>query len=373
MAFQFQAVGAVGPGLERTYSIGLDDIGFAIGLYFLPGAVLAIPGLRFGAWFGEGRLVAVSLGLMAVGAAVMAMAGGWNMFIGGQVLAGVGGVTLNMVMSKMIADWFAKREIATAMSIFVNSWPVGIGLSLVFMPPMFGTLGVAAGFWVISVASLVFAILVGLMYRAPATSGAIAVGPRLTNAERIASLASGAVWGLFNAGLAIVFGFGTSLLVDAGQDMDAAARATSLVLWVTAVLSPLGGIIADRVRSPRLFIAVGLAAMAVLIPIVPVSSGHWTVFAAIGVCTGSIAGAIMALPALALRAEVRAVGMGLFFTVYYVSFVTAPAIGGALAEASGSLSVAFMLGGAFEVAALLALFIYARAIRNAELLRSASD
>jgi hypothetical protein len=46
MAFQFQSVAAVAPLLEKTFGVGLADIGLLIGLYFTPGVVLALPAVR---------------------------------------------------------------------------------------------------------------------------------------------------------------------------------------------------------------------------------------------------------------------------------------------------------------------------------------
>ena len=365
MSFQFQVVGAIGPGLEAVYGVGLAEIGFAIGLYFLPGIVVAIPGARLGARFGEGRIVTGALALMTVGAALMALADGWGAFLIGQGIAGVGGVMLNILMSKMVADWFAGREIATAMSIFINSWPLGIALSLVLMPPILGGYGIAAGFWGLAAASALFAVLVAVLYRAPTSDGPRPAARALTPTERLAALASGGVWGFFNAGIAIVFGFGTALLVSQGAELAAAARATSLVLWVTTLLSPFGGLLADRIAHPARLIAGGLVGLALFVPAVALTGGHWAVFVAIGCCTGTIAGAIMALPAIALPPVARATGMGLFFTVYYVSFVLAPPLGGALAEATGSTAAAFWLGGLFEVAALASLWLYVRTTRSA--------
>ncbi len=364
MAFQFQVVGAIGPGLRQVYTVGLDDIGFAIGLYFLPGVIIAVPGLGLGVRFGEGRVVACSLVLMAVGAATMALASDWTLFVIGQAIAGVGGVMLNMLMSKMVADWFSGREVATAMSIFINSWPLGIGLSLVLMPPILREFGVAAGFWAISGVSLFFAVLILALYRPPDRHAQSIAPRRPDRSETLAALSSGAVWGLFNAGLAIVFGFGAAFLVELGTSLEDGARRTSVLMWVTAALSPLGGLIADRLKRPEMLIGAGLALMAIFIPLVPVVDGHWMIFAAIGVCTGTIAGAIMALPAIALPAAARAAGMGLFFTVYYVSFTFAPPLGGAIADAFGTAKAAFWLGGGFELAALASLFAYTRATRK---------
>src|SRR5439155_18257285 len=48
---------------------------------------------------------------------------GWQM--AGRLASGAGGVLLTVQLTKMGTDWFAGKEIATAMAIFVNSWPAG--------------------------------------------------------------------------------------------------------------------------------------------------------------------------------------------------------------------------------------------------------
>ena len=57
-----------------------------------------------------------------------------------------------MIMSKMVTDWFAGREIASAMAIFVNSWPVGIALALIALPPAGTAYGVPAVYLISSAA-----------------------------------------------------------------------------------------------------------------------------------------------------------------------------------------------------------------------------
>ena len=71
---------------------------------------------------------------MLAGSLAMAYATSWNVQIAGRLVAGVGGVMLNVQMTKMLTDWFAGKEIATAMAIFVNSWPAGIAVSLLTLP-----------------------------------------------------------------------------------------------------------------------------------------------------------------------------------------------------------------------------------------------
>ena len=59
-------------------------------------------------------------------------------------------------------------------------------------------------------------------------------------------VAAGSIWGLFNAAIGMIFGFGTILLVERGWSLAAAGSATSLVLWLISISVPIGGILADR-------------------------------------------------------------------------------------------------------------------------------
>jgi hypothetical protein len=43
---------------------------------------------------------------------------------------------LNVLVTKMIADWFLGRELVTAMAILVIGWPLGIALAMVTVPAL---------------------------------------------------------------------------------------------------------------------------------------------------------------------------------------------------------------------------------------------
>jgi MFS family permease len=117
MAFQFQSVAAVAPLLGSELGVSLADIGVLIGLYFAPGVVLALPGGAIGQRFGDKTTVLGALLLMLAGSMVMAFAPSWSIQIAGRLVSGAGGVTLSVQMTKMLTDWFAGKEIATAMAI----------------------------------------------------------------------------------------------------------------------------------------------------------------------------------------------------------------------------------------------------------------
>src|SRR5476651_1916205 len=122
MPFQFQSVAAVAPLLGNEFGVGLADSGVLIGLYFAPGVALALPGGAIGRRFGDKTTVLGALLLMLIGGLIMAFSTSWSGQIAGRLIAGIGGVLMNVQMTKMLTDWFAGREIATAMGIFVNSW-----------------------------------------------------------------------------------------------------------------------------------------------------------------------------------------------------------------------------------------------------------
>ena len=167
MAFQFQAVAALSPLIMQNFEIGLADLGLLIGLYLSPGVILAFPGGTIGKRFGDKPAVVFGLVLMICGGTVMALSPSWEMQIGGRLLAGIGGVILNVLMSKMVTDWFAGKEIATAMGIFVNSWPVGIALALVVLPPIAGASSLTVALLFVTGLAVAGLLLFAILYRSP--------------------------------------------------------------------------------------------------------------------------------------------------------------------------------------------------------------
>src|SRR5215203_2504644 len=125
IGFQFQSVAALGPTLVERYQTDYAGLGTLIGMYMLPGIVFAIPGGLIGQRFGDKRVAILGLALMTVGGAWLGIADGyWSAFFS-RLVSGVGGVVLNVIMAKMVADWFAGREITVAMAYLLSSWPIG--------------------------------------------------------------------------------------------------------------------------------------------------------------------------------------------------------------------------------------------------------
>jgi MFS family permease len=361
MAFQFQSVAAVAPLLSNEYGVGLADVGVLIGFYFAPGVALALPGGAIGQRFGDKTTVIAALLMMLAGSVAMASAVSWNMQIVGRLVAGAGGVILSVQMTKMLTDWFAGKEIATAMAIFVNSWPAGIAVALLTLP-MIGTgYGIAAVYLSVAATAGLGILMIAALYKAPANAlAAPAVAMGLDRNSAFAVMAAGLIWGLFNIGFATIFSFGPSMLAERGWSVTAAGSTISIVLWVAAISVPLGGFIADRSGRPEMMLVACFILFAVLMIALPRSSAVIPIVAALGLVSGQPAGPIMSLPARVLQPQTRAIGMGLFFTIFYGCMVLGPVVGGACATWAGTAAAAFDFGAAMILLCPLILWAFNR-------------
>ena len=100
---------------------------------------------------------------------------------------------------------------------------------------------------------------------------------------------------------------------------------------------------------------VSFIAIAIIIWIIPLTSFYALTFAFLGLIFGPAGGLIMALPTQVLRDENRAVGMGIFFTVYYIGMGIFPAVAGYIRDISGNPAAPFWFAGAMILVAMLAL------------------
>ncbi|TPQ27144.1 arabinose ABC transporter permease [Bradyrhizobium guangdongense] len=360
MAFQFQSVAAVAPLLQTQFGVGLADIGLLIGLYFTPGVVLALPGGAIGARVGDKPTALAALALMLIGSLMMALADGWSLQVAGRLVAGIGGVLLSVQLTKMTTDWFAGKEIATAMGIVINSWPTGIALSLVMLP-IIGTAGGVEAVFLAVCAVVVVGIVLMLFYRPPPVSGPVAAVTGGLDTQTVSAvMVAGMIWGLFNVGFAMILSFGPTLLVERGWTVAAAGSVISVALWISAFSVPLGGYLADRTQRPLTLLVAGSFALAILLALLTRSSAVVLIVVALGIVSGQPAGPIMSLPARVLAPQNRAIGMGIFLTVFYAAMMLGPVVAGRLASWTGSAAAALDLGAAVVLVCPLLLWLFER-------------
>ncbi|NNK79553.1 MAG: MFS transporter [Litoreibacter sp.] len=362
MAFQFQSVAALSPLIARDYGASLADIGLLIGFYLAPGVIIAIPGGAIAAWFGDKRVVAFSMVLMLAGGLLLSLASSWEMQVAGRLLAGVGGVVINIVMTKMVVDWFVGREIATAMGIFVTSWPVGIALALLVLPILGEAGGLALARFAVVGLVAVGLILFMLFYRTPEGATPAQAGFKIGKFPGRALFMAGIIWALYNSALAMIFSFGPAILSMRGWEITAASSLISAFMVVFSVTLPLGGILVDRTGRRDTAISVSFLSFVVLLPLifyVP-DWAVWAIFLIVGALFSLAAGPVMTLPSEVLAPEDRAFGMGIFYSIYYGAMMAAPSFAGDMAERYANAGVAILLGAMMLVICIIALVLFRR-------------
>lgn len=364
MAFQFQSVAAVAPLLGTKFGVSIADIGILIGLYFTPGVALSLPGGAIGKKFGDKATVTLALLLMLIGECVILASDSWSWQIAGRLIAGGGGVLLNVLMSKMVTDWFAGREIATAMAIFVNSWPAGLAIALLTLPAIGTAYGLSAVYLAVATLIVLGIVLLAVGYPAPSavTSATAVAASRLERHALIALVVASLIWGVFNIGFAMIFSFGPTMLVERGWSITAAGSAISIVLWLAALSGFAGGFLSDWTKRPQLVLAGGCVLFALLMLALPRSTAVIPIVVAIGAISAMPSGPIMSLPARVLQPDTRAIGMGIFYTVYYGAMMLGTALAGAIAKSTGSAAAAFDFGAVMLLACPLLLIGFNRIV-----------
>jgi MFS family permease len=354
MGFQFQSLASVSPLLVREFDIGYADVGFLIGLYMLPGIALALPGGALGHRFGDKRVVAVGLILMAIGGVVSGLAQTYPMLATGRLLSGVGATLLNVLMSKMITDWFAGREIRLAMAVFANSFPIGVGLALLSLGAAAEAFRWPVAFHATAAAAFASLLLLAFVYRPHLNDGkASAAGSSRISRHEIALVSlAGAIWGIYNGAFGIMFGFAPNLLVQAGLTVGAAGSLLSLAAWLIVASVQIGGIVSQRWGHPIALMLAGVGGWGLGLLMLP-TVDPMPVVIMIGLLQGLPVGVIMALPSEVLRPESRAIGMGLFYTWLYIGHAGLPPAAGWIQDLTGKAAAPIYFAGALVLSIVL--------------------
>jgi MFS family permease len=360
IAFQFQTVGSVGPILVVTLAIDYAVVGTLIGLYMFPGVVFSLVGGALGQRFGAKRIVLLGLALMAVGG-VLTAANSFALVLGGRLVSGVGAVLINVMMTKMVADWFAGREIVTAMALFIASWPLGLAIGLVAFPLLATAYSVGAVMYAAAAAALLCLLLVAALYRDPSEITAAApLEPRMNRfgAEFVLVSIGGLIWGTYNVGYIVLVSFLPELFVARGYSLIEAGQVVSLLGWVLIPSVPLTGFLAERFGRSDFLMMSSLAVVASAAAALAFIDAPRVIFGCIVLVIGLPAGLIMALPAQVLSPANRATGMGIFYSWYYAAMAFLPALAGKARDLSGSASTGAVFSAGMMVIAMLSLVAF---------------
>jgi MFS family permease len=350
--YQFQTVATLAPDLVPRFQLSYAALGAMIGAYMLLGPITALPLGLLARRFGDRFVMVGGLALMILGAIVGGWGSGPDSIAAGRSAAGVGAVATIVLQGKLIADWFDSRRFMLAISISVCSYPVGVGLAQLVLPPLTAAFGWPAGF-------LSGAVLTGLAlavflasYRTPPHETAALRHFSLPSARECLLLGiAGLCWTAYTSGYTAYTSYVPATMAERGEGTALTALVMTIATWGSVPATLFGGGLAARFGGFRVFLigtsalVVGMAGTALLD--LPVA---WAIL--VGVLGSIHPGVIMAVGTLSARPENRAVGMAVFYSLYYLGGTFAPAACGRMADLYGGPA-----GGLVGAAAISALAV----------------
>jgi MFS family permease len=350
--YQFQTVATLGTDLIQRFGLSYAQLGSLIGAYMLLGTFVALPLGLLGRRFGDRVVLGTGLALMTGGSCISAWADGAAAIATGRTVAGVGAVAMIVLQGKIIADWFTGPRFMIGISVSVCAYPIGMGVAQLVLPPVLAGYGLHAAFLTDAVPAGLALLLFLLSHREPAHAASV---PRRfslpSGRECLLLLVAGSIWTVYTSGFSSFASYLPSSLPGRGYGPAVTALVLTIATWGNVPGTLAGGGLAARFGGFNIFLigtlslSVGMAGSALT---------GWPVAWAIllGVVGSIQPGVIMAVGTLSARPENRAVGMGLFYTLYYLGGTFAPALCGVVADYSGRPE-----GGLLAAAAISALAI----------------
>ena len=268
-------------------------------------------------------------------------------------------------------DRFAEASLGTAMGVLLGAWPLGIGLGSIVLPytvdlvgwrgVMLGTAAVCAGF---------LGMAAGVVPRDPVRAGPRGGAggggrPGMSPTVIAAVLVAGVVWMLANAGYIILLGFAPSFFVEHGMSLATAGWVLSLASFGTIPVGPVGGWLGSRTGRPMLITALCFLIVAPLFLLLPGTAHPALLLLLVGVIFGLPAGLIVAMPARVLRADQRAVGMGLFYSVFYAGLGVFAPFAGWVRDMTGADTAPFVVAAVLTAGTAVAIPVFLLLARRA--------
>jgi MFS family permease len=279
------------------------------------------------------------------------------------------------VMLAGIRDVTPTPRLGTTIALFGASGPIGFAVGPVLAGILIDAYGwsLSGVFWLSAVFSVGTALLVAF--------GSREVRPEVIPTGSVLSLAFGAIRGVLAdpAVRRIFMIFGVSYLATqmsrpyipilvegltgAGPGY---ASAVGLVMGtaalVGALVSPLGGVLGDRIgfRSVLVAALAGAGVVLLLMPFVPSVPSLALLAVVLGMSTATVSAMVFGLLALEVPAERRSATLNLVYLPLYAAGIIGPAVGAGVASVSGS-SGPFTVGGAVFLVGAAAIAIRRRA------------
>lgn len=356
LPLQFQSVAAVAPFLRTELGFSFSQLGTLMGLYSLPGVLLALPSGLLGDRIGARPTLLGGLALMVAGGVLMTAGGSYPLMVAARLVTGTGAILVMVQTQALLTAQFAGKELATALAIGASAFGLGIGVAMGVLSPL-----AELGGWRMAVnATTALAglcgALVALLLPDPAQSAARPEGQgrlwALTAREAVLCAVAGVGQVGFVTGYVVFMSFAPLVLVAAGQSVAAAGVLVGQAALVAIVSVPLGGYLVDRTGRKDTLIAGGALGTALCCLAFPLWGPPLLWVLLFGALRGGVTGGIQSLPGEVLAPSHRSTGFGVYYTMHYLGLVIGPALAGRLLDATGLPAASVWLAAAIWLSIL---------------------
>jgi len=330
-------------------------------------SLFALPGLFVSIW---GGFLADRYGMRSLGTGCFLLMIGGTLLVGlginlqilglGRIIAGIGGLTLSVILPKLLSQWFKERELGLAMGIFNTGVPLGSVICF----GLFGKMGSLWGWRVpilLTGIYLLFTfILFLILYRLP-PSEKMGEYKSLSIFKSFKEMGCpiwfvGFSWLWFNAAFVSFATFAPDFFIQRGYTIEQSGFLIGIPLLGSLLFSTPIGYLVDRFKHQEWFIGVGAMALAILILFFNFSSSFLLLVILMGIFSAMIPAPIYSLPPEMLKIENIGLGFGIISTCSSFGLFVAPYLVGKTKDVTGSYSWSFILISLFSFLILIFIF-----------------
>jgi MFS family permease len=348
--------------LIDTLNISHTEAGFLMSVAVFPSILLSFPCGLLVDKYGTRITGSIAMAITIVGTVIVALGNSYLVLILGRLILGIAATMMLVAFPKLITTWFADREIGLAMGIYHTTFPLGNILVLNFAGVMAYNMGWQAPIWVC--AALTAAVLLLYIILVRDRKGEQFKTTESSNIFKSVRKAGwqiwclGVVWGLFGAGTIAFFTYGPDYFVTSGKTVAQAGFISSAPLFGSIIVSPLVGLLIDRLGKKWLFVLIGLIGTSLMLVLIPQIPEYALVLAILmGLFIAMLTPAVFSIPGEILPPAVQGVAFAVILTCQGLGNVIGPAVTGFLRDMTGDYLWSFIGMVAMVVIAIIPILV----------------
>ena len=354
-----QAIPPLMSAIMKEYVVGHAMADMLMLFVALPAIFISIPSGVLINKYGIKTLGLVGLILLCVGGLLSAAPASFLVLGVGRLVVGMGGSIVIVSALTLIPQWFPPEQRGLAMGIFGLNMPLATIISFNIL----GRVGIACGWryslWISLIVSVI-ALLVWMLF----------IKEKRVSAEKIPSKVFlsglrnkqiwllGFIWTAFSMGSISFTTWGPKLFADFWMMTPIRANFLASLFMIFALITPLTGLISDRLGKCRILIMISAVGMAISFALIPAFSGAilFLIVAFLGLSAAFLPPAIFALPAEILDQSSVGLGYGILNTCLNAGIVIGPLIVGVIIDSTSNVTAIFSSMAIFAIFPLLFAF-----------------